>query len=86
MPESENGIAIGVKLHGIRSNSLLGKLGLQNGDLLRTVNGFDLSSPDTALEAYSRLRSASQLSVAVTRRGKPLNSRIRDPMSVSFTR
>ena len=64
---------VGVKLYGIRRNSLLGKLGLQNGDLLRTINGFEMSSPDTALEAYSKLRTSNNLSVAVVRRGRPMN-------------
>lgn len=73
VPHEENGQVIGVKLYGIRRNSLLGKLGLQNGDLLRTINGFEMSSPDTALEAYSRLRTASNLAVAVVRRGQATN-------------
>ncbi len=73
VPHEENGSVVGVKLYGIRRNSLLGKLGLQNGDLMRTINGFEMSSPDTALEAYARLRSASNLSVAVVRRGQPMN-------------
>ncbi len=72
VPHEENGQVMGVKLYGIRRNSLLGKLGLQNGDLLRTINGFNMSSPDTALEAYSKLRTANNLSVAVVRRGRPL--------------
>jgi len=73
VPHEENGQVVGVKLYGIRRNSLLGKLGLQNGDLLRTINGFAMSSPDTALEAYSKLRSSNNLSVAVVRRGRPMN-------------
>jgi general secretion pathway protein C len=73
VPHEENGQVVGVKLYGIRRNSLLGKLGLQNGDLLRTINGFAMSSPDTALEAYSRLRTATNLSVAVTRRGRDMS-------------
>jgi general secretion pathway protein C len=60
---------VGVKLYGIRKSSLFGKLGLQNGDLLRTINGFDMGSPDSALEAYAKLRSASNLSLAIVRRG-----------------
>lgn len=72
VPHEQNGQVVGVKLYGIRRNSLLGQLGLQNGDLLRTINGYDMASPDSALEAYSRLRSASNLSVSVTRRGKPM--------------
>lgn len=72
VPHEENGQVVGVKLYGIRRNSLLGKLGLQNGDLLRTINGYDMSSPDSALEAYAKLRTASNLSVAVVRRGRPM--------------
>src|SRR5690606_7923806 len=73
VPHEENGQVTGVKLYGIRRNSLLGKLGLQNGDLLRNINGYAMSSPDTALEAYARLRSADKLSVSVTRRGRDMN-------------
>jgi general secretion pathway protein C len=69
VPHEENGRVVGVKLYGIRRSSLLGKLGIQNGDMLRTINGFDMTSPDSALEAFAKLRSANNLSVAMVRRG-----------------
>lgn len=72
IPHQENGQTVGVKLYGIRRSSLLGRLGLQNGDMLRTINGFDMTSPDSALEAYTRLRSADSLSVSIVRRGQPM--------------
>ncbi len=72
IPHEENGRTVGVKLYGIRRNSLLGRLGLQNGDMLRTINGYDMSSPDSALEAYTNLRGANNLSVNVVRRGNPM--------------
>jgi general secretion pathway protein C len=72
IPHEENGRVIGVKLYGIRRNSLLGRLGVRNGDMLRTINGFDMTSPDTALEAYSRLRSADKLTLAVKRQNKEM--------------
>ena len=72
VPHEENGRVVGVKLYGIRKSSLFGKLGLQNGDMLRTINGFDMGSPDSALEAYAKLRSASNLSVSLVRRGNPV--------------
>jgi general secretion pathway protein C len=68
VPHTEHGQVVGVKLYGIRKSSLLGKLGLQNGDVLRTINGFDMASPDSALEALAKLRSASNLSLALLRR------------------
>jgi len=71
IPHQEGGRTVGVKLYGIRRNSLLGRLGLQNGDMLRTINGFDMTSPDSALEAYARLRGSDNLSVSIVRRGQP---------------
>lgn len=70
IPFEENGRTVGVKVYGIRRSSLLGKLGIQNGDVLRTINGFDLSSPDSALEAYTKLREMDQFSIAMVRRGQ----------------
>lgn len=72
IPHEEDGRVVGVKLYGIRRTSLLGKLGVRNGDMLRTINGFDMTSPDTALEAYSRLRTADALSLAVKRQNKEM--------------
>jgi general secretion pathway protein C len=72
IPHEENGRVVGVKLYGIRRNSLLGRLGIRNGDMLRTINGFDMTSPDSALEAYSRLRSADKLTLAVKRQNNEM--------------
>ncbi len=72
IPHEENGQVVGVKLYGIRRSSLLGRLGIQNGDMLRTINGYDMSSPDTALEAYARLRSADRITINLQRRGSDM--------------
>jgi general secretion pathway protein C len=39
--------------------------------MLRTINGYDMSSPDSALEAYARLRTADHLTLSIVRRGQP---------------
>ena len=72
IPHEEGGRVVGVKLYGIRRNSLLGRLGIQNGDMLRTINGYDMTSPDSALEAYSRLRSQNHLTISVVRRSQAM--------------
>ncbi|MGF1465227.1 MAG: type II secretion system protein GspC [Sandaracinaceae bacterium] len=72
IPHEEDGQVVGVKLYGIRRSSLLGRLGVQNGDLLSTINGYDMASPDSALEAYARLRDAERITLNVVRRGSPL--------------
>jgi general secretion pathway protein C len=72
IPHEEDGRVVGVRLYGIRRTSLLGRLGIRNGDMLRTINGFDMTSPDSALEAYTRLRSADKLTLAVKRQNKDM--------------
>ena len=73
VPEQENGKVVGIRLFGIRPDTLLGTLGMENGDRLQTINGFDMASPEKALEAYARLRTADQLTVQVNRRGANQN-------------
>jgi general secretion pathway protein C len=73
VPEKEGDKVVGIRLFGIRPDSLLGTLGLENGDRLQTINGFDMSSPEKALEAYARLRTAERLTVTINRRGKNQN-------------
>ena len=73
VPEQENGKVVGIRLFGIRPDTLLGTLGLENGDRLQSINGFDMASPEKALEAYARLRTADHLTVQVNRRGQNQN-------------
>jgi general secretion pathway protein C len=73
VPEQKDGKVVGVRMFGIRPDTLLGTLGLQNGDRLETLNGFNMASPEKALEAYARLRTAQNLNVKVNRRGSPVS-------------
>lgn len=73
VPEQENGKVVGIRLFGIRPDTLLGTLGMENGDRLDSINGFNMASPEKALEAYARLRTADHLAVTINRRGKPMN-------------
>jgi len=70
VPAVKDGKPDGFKLYAIRPSSVYSKLGLQNGDTLQSINGFDLTSADKALEVYTKLREATSLQVTVTRRGK----------------
>jgi general secretion pathway protein C len=73
VPEQQGGKVVGIRLFGIRPDTLLGTLGFQNGDRLESINGFNMASPEKALEAYARLRTASNLEVKVNRRGSPMS-------------
>jgi general secretion pathway protein C len=73
VPEQENGKMVGIRMFGVRPETLLGVLGMVNGDRLQTINGFDMTSPEKALEAYARLRTADHLTVQVNRNGANMN-------------
>jgi len=68
-----DGKTVGIRLFGVRPETLLGTLGLKNGDRLETINGFNMGSPEEALNAYARLRTSNKLSIKVTRRGQPMS-------------
>lgn len=71
VPEMEHGRTVGVKIFGLRPESALTRLGFLTGDSLRAIDGYDLTSPETALEAYSRLRNSSDYHVEIARFGRP---------------
>ena len=39
---------------------------------IQNINGMDMSSPEKALEIYTRLRNATEVAVRIVRRGQPL--------------
>jgi len=78
MPQVDgSGKPTGVRLSGIRAGSLLGTLGIQNGDELRSINGLEIADPRSALGAYSRLLKEDNLVVSVLRGGQPMNIDVR---------
>jgi PDZ domain len=72
VPSLTDGKPDGLKLYAIRPSSVFARLGLRNGDRLRSINGQDISTPDAALEAYTLLRDAKRLEIGIVRGGKPL--------------
>jgi general secretion pathway protein C len=71
VPQQEKGVVVGLKLYGVRRASYLGALGLRNGDLVKRVGGYDVSDPEKALEAYAKLRNATEIRIELERRGVP---------------
>jgi len=71
VPAFRDGKAHGLKLFGVRRDTLFSRLGLQNGDTVKSINGHDLDSPERALEAYRTLREEKRFTVVLERRGEP---------------
>jgi general secretion pathway protein C len=72
VPETRDGKSIGFRLFSITPNGPFGKIGLQNGDIISAINGMEMNSPDTALEVYTKLRTAKHLSVGLERNGRKI--------------
>jgi general secretion pathway protein C len=71
-PNQKGGRTTSLTLSRVTESSLLGTLGLRNGDRLISINGFELTSPERALEAYAGLRAADEISLRLMRGSKPM--------------
>jgi general secretion pathway protein C len=69
VPAFKDGVAQGFKLFSIRPDSIYSKIGVQNGDVIRRINGLDLNSPEKALEVYSKLKEAPRIDIELERNG-----------------
>ena len=71
-PHMEGGEIQGFKLLYARRNSIATAIGLRRGDILHEVGGHQLTSANSALEAYAALQSQSRVTATVLRNGKPV--------------
>jgi membrane-associated protease RseP (regulator of RpoE activity) len=62
----------GFKLYAVRPNKLFAKLGFLNGDAIKSINGYEMTSSDKALEAYKKLRDAKTMTLIIVRRGNEM--------------
>lgn len=62
----------GMRVSGIKQDDVLSELGMKTGDMLQSINGFDMTDPDKAVDAYAKLRKAGQLDIQMTRDGAPI--------------
>ncbi|WP_433936467.1 type II secretion system protein GspC [Sorangium cellulosum] len=77
VPARDGERVIGVRLARVTPGSLLTAIGLRTGDTIRSINGFDMTDPQSALQAYARLRSADNLAIAVQRGGGDMTIDVR---------
>lgn len=73
VPNFADGQTNGFKVFSIRRNSALRKMGLKNNDVLTSVNGFDLSNTEKALEIYGKLQNDKSFTLEVLRNGQPMS-------------
>jgi type II secretory pathway component PulC len=71
-PEAKGGKPIGFRLVSLKPGAILTRVGFQNGDVILSLNGNDLTSPDKALEAYTKFRTTGVMRAGFLRANKPL--------------
>jgi general secretion pathway protein C len=71
VPQTGSERNAGVKIQDVAETSALHKLGVRSGDVLRTLNGVNLSTPDGMLGAYALLREQKTVTLSVLRDGRP---------------
>lgn len=69
-PHYKNGKADGLMLSQVKPNTIFTKLGLRNGDIIQSVDGEQIESPDEIMDFYEDLKSGSSVSLEIMRRGK----------------
>jgi len=69
-PHTENGQAAGLMLSSIQRGSIFRRMGLRSGDVITGVNGNSLVSVDDALKLYENMKSSSNMSIEIKRRGR----------------
>jgi general secretion pathway protein C len=63
----------GLRISGVRSDSLLSWLGVENGDKLQSINGIDISDTQKLIAAYPTLLSADHVDVSMLKGGAKRN-------------
>jgi len=72
VPSFKNGVANGFKLFSIQPGSLYSAIGVENGDVIQRINGYEMNSPDKALEVYQKLRESPHISIEIDRNGQTI--------------
>jgi len=72
VPHFTEGNPDGFKIFNIRPGSLFAQLGMVNGDIIKRVNGLEISGPEQALQMFTQLRDESRVTVDLERFRKNL--------------
>ncbi|MBC2715530.1 MAG: PDZ domain-containing protein [Desulfobacteraceae bacterium] len=72
-PHFKNGKPNGLLLSHVQQNSIFKDMGLQNGDIVKGVNGKEIRSVDDALKFYDNLKSSNSVELQIERQGNQLS-------------
>jgi|GEM_PF-2203623 len=71
-PFYRDGKPAGFRLNGVRSDSIFSSLGIRNGDVITSVNGQTIDSPQRAMQLYEGLSQRGTIKMIIERGGRPV--------------
>lgn len=69
-PNFINGKQEGFLMREVKNNGIYQNLGLQNGDVLLKINDYNLSSPESGMQAFNALRGMDRIQLDILRGGE----------------
>ncbi len=69
VPKYEKGKLTGFEITRMSGGSIFSELGMRNGDVITSINGKKIRSPNDALRMYQKLNSASEIQIGYKRGG-----------------
>lgn len=72
VPYMVNGAPQGFQIRKIVPGSIFERLGLTNGDIIKSVNGESLTTADKALRLFTVFRNEREINLEIERGSKPI--------------
>ena len=70
-PNASNGAVQGFILTEIKPKGVFDAIGLKNGDVLTSINGYRIDSPEKAVQVLAALKGQEAIDLDIIRQGKP---------------
>ncbi len=71
-PNFKDGKEEGFMLSEVKPGGIYHSLGLRNGDVLLRINEYDISNPETALQAFTALKGLNRIQIDLVRAGSKM--------------
>lgn len=72
VPNIEGNRINGYRIFAITPGSIYANIGLQDGDIIHSVNGIQVTTPESALQLFQQLQNERRFTVSIDRNGQPM--------------
>ncbi len=69
-PRVKDGVVEGFLVTEIKPRGIMDAVGLKNGDILKRVNGYEMTSPERAIQVLTALKGETSFELDIVRNGK----------------